>query len=755
MKKFFQFSALLLFIILLLPSALACVDVKLGKTEYFPSETFQAEITGEFARALDNSNIAFYQGSSEITLFFKRDQIAANKYIVSFQLPASPGNYKFSLKNALCIENKTTKTVNKDTLFVIKKPLSDKYKELQSKTSAWPSGDDGAFALMALSYDDASAKKGKDALIASARSGDCWPFADCSVKSTAFSLMALSKTNSALNKNWILDSQNNVKIGLWDLVVVSNSDKQCALTINNDTKILDIKSGNNTFNLNLSDVPEIDIAFDCDADSFVSHTYLGTVNKFSFQSGSLTLNNRKCFGVSYRSECSVDSTAYALWALSNINVNDALAAAWLDENSRTTVERAISFILTSNPNMKEWLVNNQAPKGYWSNDALALEGGESIDATVFAIEALKGQNDDSSLSAVENAKAWLSQKLSNSELSVREISLILSRIFTSEQIEPLISFDPALFKAKSGTNLTLKITNNGLTAVSGVLYFEGASLGTFNINKSSSQSFVVKAPQTSSTKFSFFSLEYKSLGANRSFSVPILLWPATITEAAIEQTVKENKIETSVLPAAIQFLEISVNETLETGTKIHVNIYNPSAQSVEVTVLPSWDMLSEGVIAVENDKFILNANSSMEVILNVGNKTGIFSGTLDAKASASSASIPVYLNILAKSGAVEVAKNCTARGGKFCKANETCSVNLTSTAEGPCCIGICNPKAAEQKKSSNVLIGVIILAVLVIVLVVFFLLKTRKKPKKGIGDELKKIEEHYMQTIGGQKGTSQ
>lgn len=754
MKNFFHLFSILFLIILLLPSVLACVDIKLGKGSYYPRETFQAEVTVEFARALDNGNIYFYQNGKEISLVFKREQIAANKYFIYAQLPPTIDNYKFVLKNVLCIENRTTKTVTKEVLFSVDNSISNLYKWLSEQTLTWPAGDDGALTLLALNYDSDLAKKGRDSLIGSAKSGDCWPFASCNVKTTALSLSALSNV-PAINKNWILDSQNNVKIGLWDLIVTSDAEKQCNLDINGQSQVINLKVGSNTFLLNLPDDLLVTISTDCGQPAYVSHTYLGTLNRFDFQNDSLTLNNQKCFGTAYRSGCDTSSTAYALWALKSIGFSDEKAAAWLDENSMTTVERAISFILTSNPNMKEWLINNQAIQGYWSASALALGNGSSIEATIFSIEALKNQIDSDSVAAVAKAKAWLLQELYDEDSSsISEMALSLALIFKSSQIEPLIYFEPAVFKAKSGTNLSLKLINNGLTAVTGILSFEGKSVGAFNVNKSSSSYFLFSTPQKSQTTFTSFSLDYNSLGMNRTFSIPVLIWSAGITETDIEQSVQQETIETDILPPAIQFIETFVNETVNSGTKIHVNIWNPSSKSVEVTLLPSWDFVSENIISVSPDKVTLAANKTQEITINIGNRTGAFSGTIDAKTSTSTASIPVSLKIMMEG---QELKTCGQLGGKVCNSTENCTTsNLTYTSEGFCCIGICQPLKVEPKKpSTNILLGLGILVAVIVGVIAFLLLKTGKKPKKGIGEELKKIEEHYMERIGGQTGASQ
>ena len=756
MKKFSLLYPIL--ILFLFPCVSACIDIQLGKTDYFPYETFQAEITGDFARALDNSNIFFYQDNKELSILFKREQIAANKYIVYANLPLKYGNYKFALKNILCIENRTTRTVSKESQFTVSKPVSQAYNWLSGKTATWPSVDDGgAFALMALAYDDALAQKGKAALIAVSRdNGTCWPSSSCNVKSTALAILALNKLR-AVDKNWLFDSQNNIEIGgstSWELIVNSDSDKQCNLTINEQPQIINLKSGNNIFTLPLPDDPEIIIGIDCDVVSaFVSHTYLGTVNKFFSAQNTFTLNNRKCFGPGYRQECSAESTAYALWALFNLGIKDSIAEEWLKGNVQGTAQRSIAFILTSDDGIKEWLINNQAPQGYWSRDALAFGNESSVEATVLAIEALKSETDALSVSAVDKAKAWLLQKFSSSSQdnfgSLYETSLVLSMIFKPEQIEPLVSIGPAVFKTRSNNNLTLEISNNGITNVNGILSFEGKTIGSFSVNKSSSKQFIFTAPSKTQTAFTAFDLQYSAIKANRTYSIPLLLWPAAITEPEIKQNVEEEKVEESILPVAIKFLETGINETVSAGSSLHVNIFNPSSESAEVTILPSWDLLSENVISITPDKFILAANKTMEITLSVQNRTGVFAGTIDAKTSTSSASIHLTLNIVA---GAEEEKSCSELGGKICASVEKCNVNVTYTKGEFCCVGACEKKIEEKKTSSNLMWGIIILAVLIIGIILFLRLRLKKKPKKEIGEELKKIEEQYMQRLGGQTG---
>jgi len=727
-----------------LPTVYACIDIQLGRTNYFPSETFQAEITGSFSRALVDSNIFFYQDGKTLSIAFHREQMAANKYIVYAKLPSSYGNYKFSLKNVICIENKTTKTVSREMPFIISKPISDVYSNLLTKVTTWPSGDDGAFALLALSYDSISAAKGKAALLNSSRNGECWPSASCNVKSTSLAILGLIKSGNtgSVNKNWLLDSQNNIGIGLWGLIVNSSQEQQCNFEINNNSQILNIKAGDNIFNnLPLPTDAEIVLKLNCNVSAVLSHTYLGSVNKFPFQQGDgyifLTLNNKKCFGKGYREECDSEATAYALFTLMNVGMKDTDAESWLTANMQGTVQMAITFMLTFDKPTKEWLVNNQANYGFWSGDALAINNKSSIEATVFSIEALKNENDAASIAAVEKAKAWLLQQVLSYEFNISQTSLALAYVFKSDQIEPLISIEPAIFKTISGSDIALNVSNTGIVDVKGTISLEGSILSSFDVNKSSLKKLIFKTPQKSQTTFSVLNMQYQSLKSNRSYSIPVLLWPAEATEAEMEQTIGESELNKSILPTSIRFLESSLNQTVEIEQSLYLDITNPSLNSVEVNILPSWDLLSENVIEITPSKFTMQPSETKEIKITV-KKEGTFLGTIDAKTQTSTASIPVWLEIKPKA----LEKTCADLGGKICAETETCDGNTTSAKEGSCCVGTC--KAKEKKMGW---IGLVLIAVVTIAVILFLRLRLKKHPKKEIAEELKKIEERYTKPM--------
>jgi hypothetical protein len=279
--------------------------------------------------------------------------------------------------------------------------------------------------------------------------------------------------------------------------------------------------------------------------------------------------------------------------------------------------------------------------------------------------------------------------------------------------------------------------------VNGKLNFEGMTLGTFNVNKSSSKLFSFAMPQKSQTTFASFNLDYSGISSNRSYSIPALIWPSAVSEAAAQKIIQEEVINKSILPVAIKFTESEIILTVETGQNIHLNLFNPSSVKVDVGILPNWDLISQNVIDIPEKQITLMPNETREITIKILNKTGKFNGTIDAKTALSSASVPIYLEI--KSRAEN--KSCSSLGGKLCTINESCAGNFTYVIEGQCCItGACQKKE-EQKppKKSNTMLWVGILLIIVVIAGVIFFLKSKlkKKPKKEIAEELKKIEEKY------------
>ena len=121
MKK----EILIILILLLIPSILA-IDISLSKSQYYPKETLQAELTGNFI-SLKSDNIFIYQQDGPrpmpiISGLTKQE----NTYYYYAILPPQQGNYTLKIENTEYIgqEGLTDKEITKE--FIIEKTDTNK-----------------------------------------------------------------------------------------------------------------------------------------------------------------------------------------------------------------------------------------------------------------------------------------------------------------------------------------------------------------------------------------------------------------------------------------------------------------------------------------------------------------------------------------------------------------------------------------------------------------------------------------------------
>jgi len=297
----FKIAFVLFVFFMLLPVGTACFNIEIAKASYFPKETFQAEITGTFAKKLDYLNLFLYKNQTELLAPFFLEQLASNKYFVYFDLPESYGAHSFAVKDVLCIENETLISKDVEKTFVIKRPIYLAYSWLSGQVANWQdlSIEENALTLLALAYDSNLAANGKTALLEKRNEEeDCWPLT-CRVKATALASLAISPDERA--KNWLLLSQNSVGLGLWTLIINSTKDATCALKINNQEEDISAVEGVNSYDISLPDDETITVTLNCtDVSAKITRTYLGAVDEFPLKTeGNLLqapLSNDKCWG---------------------------------------------------------------------------------------------------------------------------------------------------------------------------------------------------------------------------------------------------------------------------------------------------------------------------------------------------------------------------------------------------------------------------------------------------------------------------
>ena len=701
---------LIFLFLLLIPLINAqCLDVKIAKASYLAGETFQAEITGNLITPLNYNDIYFYYNGKEyFPPVLSLEQIAANKWIVYSDVLEKYGLNDFSVERVICRENNTLKEESKKLSFSITKPLQAYYNSLLSKLNGkWASlsSDEISQAVIALS-DFPESEDGKIELQKKG-TGECWPSSNCTVKSTSLALLALGNSTEA--RNWLLDSQNSVSSGLWKLITNADSEKICSLIINENAENVSIPAGINEISLNLPDTETINVSLNCDANAKISHTYLGKVHEFPLG----IINNKKCWGKYYKTECDALSTAYALQIISDSN-----AAEWLSENAKSTEEIAYAYIYTKNSDFESFLVNNQHLSGYWGNSSLAISNVSDIFSTVAAIKALNGNS---------KAESWLRENLDYFSLEQQSIAL---QIF-KDKIEPIVSIQQAVIKTSSLENFTLKFSNKGVFPVKiSTIWFSSAQ--TAIIPPKTAISLTFSVPKVQSLEFSSLDAAYKLKEIERSYSIPSIIFPTKEQSIIINEIISQGTLKT----ADFQFIETGINETIGVNElkEKTINIRNIGADTITVD-LTVWG-LSDVIQQIPSSVEIKPGETSPIIIKFQSPNSFEYSGQITAETKGNSVSIPVYINV--KQPVSE--KSCSELNGKICDFGYVCKGNSTTTPQGSCCVGECS-KTAEAKPISLKTIGIIMVIVAVLIAALFIFLKLRKPKRPALEKVLAKIKE--------------
>lgn len=751
MKKVCLVLLLIVFLFSVASSATA-LEIKPSKPSYLAGETFMADVNGDFAEQLTVKNIFFYKDGSEIEPAFYIIQASKQQYFVWVNLQ-NAGNYSFAVKNILYRENGILKGDSKDIDFEVKPSINSFYQSLiQTVESGWPSSvEENALALMALSYDDSLALKGKTALIGKGKDGECWPAAGCSVKETALAMMALDKINAAVKSEWLIDAQNNLDTGLWNLQATSAA-QECKLLINAESQNLNLSEGINTIDLDLKSKPEtVTVKLNCSVTSSkVVHTYLGTITEFPMQnagsSSSITLNNKKCFGKSYRSECDAESTAYAVLALNSINAEKSNALDWLKSNAKTTKEKAIRLYLSGSSEIEDWLINNQHASGYWSNKALVESQEPDSEATVFAVQALEKEKQ----TAATKGEAWLKKEFDSE--SLKNKALMLAFIFQASGIEPILTINPPGLKTETNSTISIEVSNKGVLPVNisaELLPFKIKQSLSLKQDSSGELSFAIptkigRQEITNETQGSI-EIDYKtSLLAADSYIIPVIITPKT---AASNETAE-------ILPSHFRFSASEINATILIGEEMLIPL--------ELRDFSHYVIKDISITYTRDFKDILNLTPEHIDFINPGEYAGVnltfksgsiknATGFIEARASSPiqlSVRIPVGITFTRNASAVNIKMNYTVQekdnktcknlNGTVCKSNMICSKPVTKTSDTPrCCIDACKSSINTTK-----IMGILMIILAVIIVAVFIIIGLRK-PKKQTKDVYEEIEKKY------------
>jgi len=332
------------------------------------------------------------------------------------------------------------------------------YNWLATKVATWPSGDDGAFALLALSYDSVQAAKGRAALMAASKNnGECWPSASCNVKSTSLAILALNSIgeNTEDAERWLLSKEKPyiVSGAEWHLQIDNAEAGTMSCTIRYDTFSYQRNlSADKKFKENAGNCLEVSIysykikdttvsgsrcldktySIKCDATFYVSMIYRNTKNNIIYVPGGTKTGsagtdvqaNIETVCLADGTTCSellYESNAWAVYALTLKGKDVSKLIPYLiglaDANDKV-IPDAFLYLITADSNYADKLLNLQDQRGgYW------LRGTNKIYDTAIAILALKDYNPDAKKKAQDNILT--SQSADGSWGSIKDTSLVL------------------------------------------------------------------------------------------------------------------------------------------------------------------------------------------------------------------------------------------------------------------------------------------------------------------------------------------
>ena len=737
----------------------SAVQINLNSQEFYPGETFIAHITGNFTKELKTGNILFIKDSSEISVPFYILKTSPYDYYVYVTIPRNTGNYELSLQNILYYDSGILKSDNVEKEFKINEAASLYYLDLEKKSL--PNDVESLSLMTAALYNSNIGRynAGKEMILGKSTNDGCWVSGStCNIKSTSLALIALAKSNSVTEKmkNWLLDAENNLDLGLWQLSLDSTSFDTCNLTINTKNKIVNISSGNNKLSLDNDDLNDKDLAdinIKCSINiqnPKIIHTYLGKVYEFPLSlngnSASITLNNKKCFGIVYRGECDAESTTYALLAIKALSLEGKDSASWLEKNLNNNFERAVTYLFTKTSSLKSWLENNQENLGYWPSNSLSESTIADNKASIFASYALDN----------ENGKTWAKNNLKN--FNTNDLSLALIYLFVKP--EAIISVTPVYFRTFANSNIYLIMENKG--AVSSNISLDLEPFGDKKeifLEKGKSQTINFFIPD----KITGFLISKKIENETPGSLVINYIRDKTkinfynLNLLIIPQTESGNfTIEKS------QFLfypqNISLTLLKEQELTLRIQLRDLSQYKINnISFKLSRDLFNIAKISPENIEYILpGTEKELSLLLNIS-KLKNYSGYIEANGDLASTSINItvfttsnisnvnignYTINFPVSNVTNKTKTCAdfnngtyCRAGFVCKGKQFTIINETTKLTQLCC-------PAKCVRDYTKMIGVLIIILVIAILVLFFSLKLRK-PKKDMKDVISDVEKKY------------
>ena len=787
-QKKYLFLVLILVFLLAITNVKAeeCIDLGIAKTEYLPKETVQIEVNADLIRDILLNDVGFYRASSRLPVNFFISKITETKYFIWFDLPSEPGNYFFRMKG-VCQDGKW----HTITLPVkIKKTKASLYENLRPKVEDnWLSLTLeehilSAAAMSHIFYDEA--------LIAYlGRSDSCFG-GGCNTKHNSLTLISFKDSLIRQKmQDYIEASQNYVK-GEWNLEIISGESQQCSITKNDGTIQINLSSGLNTINLDLSNMTndQINIVINCEkeVDGKLIFNYKYLTKEFESQGTGtyllFNLENSGCWGSGLRNGCEMESTLYALLSLAMTNKLDKnntahnAAIYWLNQNTLTVEEKIVNYYLTKEAEILTQILDSQSSSGWWPKN---IENyGPDIKTTSLAILALKNSPsyNYSTSEALQKAEEWL---LNKEILTLSEEAFILTFAFQNKNIEPLLAFWPGIIKVKSQGTFDLILLNRGTTNI----IIDTELLNTtssVNLSIDSIKNVQFNLPRITTidgrTIFENLYLNYKSKNSqeNYDYYIPVLIFTEKsssegrqggmgssekeineskqkeiINDTTQEWENKTTELNDSLIKQRFRFIEKKINTTADLAEgrfTITIRLENRLDKDLEdISITYSSTLI--GLVEKIEPSFIgkLERGEKETITIHLLPTTAkIYEGEIIANAKYGSEKIttnlPLTLDISGIPSTEE--KTCAEMGGKKCEEeNEFCDENegiITSAKDTYYC---CIPDTACKKKSAKGRIIGLVIVFIIIILLILLVIILRRKPRREMQEFLKEATEGY------------
>jgi len=700
---------LFLFAIFLSPvSAQQGAQLKISRENYEAGETIQAELT--FSKVpIKDFDISLVKDEIKIPVGAIAIKLSDKRYFIYFDIPNTigKGEYEVSINNIIylvdgnLVESSVSQKISINSINPAFYWLKDQKKEIIEEI---------VFSTAALA--NAGLNPSSNELLEKQSSLGCFPKENCNVKDTALGLIALNSLDldAAKSLNWLKGAQNDISLGSFKVIINSQSSGTCQ--INEDS--LDIISGlgekdvtgETQINVDCSSLPSVNIK--------LTHSYLG--NSFDLQSTSqkqatFNINDKGCFGISYKSNCDYESSLYAAYALEKLQQNNEKVLIWLKENydEFTTLHHAFLVLMDDFAYSKEWLINNQLSRGAWSKKALSLDTTEDLFTTSIAAWALRptpyGEDGLRLLKDKESLDNWNNDILLTSQ--------ILFFSFQDEKIQPSLSLNPgiiAVFKNQKDP-IRLLLSNKGDSQLNVKI---NAKQGV-TVDKSST---IINSRETRTILMTIDTGLITESSVEIIYNDKLYIIPVIISDEI--QSYSTNPLRFITEKSSIKFTILS-KETKEGDIKFK----NFGDQTLtEVKLALSGKLLE--IVALDTASFSqINPNETKNVFARINKNKNPLSG--DYKGNLTIISKEGYASVLAleveitdfKSSQVEIKSESDVK-------QETEEEKVNETQE-----------EIQEERKSALPIAIIILVILILAVLTFYIIK-KKKPRKS-----KKVEVNF------------